>query len=107
MTFTSDINKLVLFSFSGGNSTLMIGVMCSLLGVVLIGLILLFIYVKKNKQARENQARRAQQQLTNPVSGQVPSHRNHSDPPPYSSVVASAPPLYTSSTTIQGRPIHT
>jgi len=95
----------------GGNSTLMIAVMCSLLGVVLIGLILLFIYVKKNKQARQNQPRRAQQQLTSSVSGQVPSHRNHSElphpPPPYSSVVASAPPPNTSSTTIQGLPIHT
>lgn len=85
----------------------MIGVMCSLLGVVLIGLILLFIYVKRNKQARENQPGRAQEQLASPLSGQVPSHRNHSDPPPYSSVVASAPPPYTSSTTSQGRPIHT
>jgi len=102
------INKFVLFS-SGGNSTLMIAVMCSLLGIVLIGLILLFIYFKRNKQARENQPRRAQQQSTSPVSGQVP-HRNHSElrdppPPPYSSVVADAPPLNTSSTTIQGRPI--
>ena len=103
------INKFILFS-SGGNSTLMIAVMCSLLGVVLIGLILLFIYVKRNKQARENQRRRAQQQLTSPVSGQVPSHRNHSElrypPPPYSSVVAGAPPLNASSTTIQVRPIN-
>lgn len=86
----------------GGNSTLMIGVMCSLAGVVLIGLILLFIYVKRNKRAQENQPSCAPQQLTSPVSGQVPSHSNHSDPPPYSSVVASAPPPYTS-----GRPIHT
>ena len=96
----------VLFS-SGGNSTVMIAVTCSLLGVVLIGLILLFIYIKKNKQARKNQPTRTQQQLRSPMSG-VSSDRNHSElaPPPYS-VVANAPPRYASSTTIQGRPIHT
>ena len=101
------LNIFVLVSL-GGNSTIMIAVICSLLGVVLIGLILLFIYVKKK---RKNQPRRTQQQLTSPMSGAY-SQRNHSElprqsPPPYSSVVANAPPPYSSSTTIHGRPTYT
>lgn len=113
MIFTSVIClSIYLFCFPlGGNSTIMIAVICSLLGVILIGLILLFIYVKKNKHARQNQPRRTQQQFTSPVSGVSPQ-RNHSElprqcPPPYSSVVANAPPPYSLSTTNHGRPTYT
>ncbi|KAL9972981.1 hypothetical protein ACROYT_G019382 [Oculina patagonica] len=90
------------------HSTTMIAVICSLLGVVLIGLILLFFHRKKKKHAQENQRRCAQLQLASPVSGV--SQRNQlpcEPPPPYSSVVASAPPPYSSSAALQNRDTYT
>ena len=83
------------FFFPGSNSPIMIAVICSLLGIVLIGVIVLFLYHKK-KKSQEAQ-RSAQLQLGSPVS--AASHSHHAQlpresPPPYSSVVANAPPPY-------------
>ena len=78
----------------------MIAVICSLLGVVLIGLILLLIIVKMKKRVRDNQRCDTQIQLGSSTSCQ----RNNSPqeaPPPYSSVV-NAPPPYVSSSTMDG-----
>jgi len=86
----------------GGNSSVMIAVVCSLGGVVIIGLIFLFVCIKKKKHPRSNQPNRAQMEMTRPASG-ASSQRNQQPlppPPPYSSVVSNAPPRHSSSATV-------
>lgn len=86
----------------GGSSAVMIAIVSSLVGVVIIGLIIVFIYIKKKKQTHANQARSTQMPMSYPVYSASSQRTQQSlpPPPPYSSVAFNVAPTYSSTASI-------